>query len=199
MKSNNHGYRALYVAATLSDTKKEKKSQALQALQGAGASDIHRNKRKHWCGRLACPKCGICRVVWGQSVEKKGNYTCRRCVTRPFGAQTGAYKRGWHLSRGYRVTQVPRGHWLACMGSGKSHTILQHRLVMAEHLGRPLESWEHVHHKNGNKQDNRVVNLTIMSRDTHRVVEQLVSENKKLKRTIICLTQRLARAKVYSQ
>lgn len=44
---------------------------------------------------------------------------------------------------------------------------LAHRVIMERHIGRPLLSSELVHHKNGDKRDNRIDNLEILTAKEH--------------------------------
>ena len=45
--------------------------------------------------------------------------------------------------------------------------VLEHRLVVERNLGRYLKKNEVVHHLNGVKDDNRLKNLSLMTRHTH--------------------------------
>jgi HNH endonuclease len=82
----------------------------------------------------------------------------------------GMCRSHYHLVRRYGDPHARRH---AKAGSGYRTTdgyvvvgrtrILQHRMVMEEHLGRPLAPGETVHHINGVKHDNRLENLELWS------------------------------------
>jgi len=64
---------------------------------------------------------------------------------------------GWN-NHGYWVVPVPADErWLA----DGERRMAEHRLVMARALDRPLYSDEVVHHRNGDRTDNRLVNLEL--------------------------------------
>lgn len=51
--------------------------------------------------------------------------------------------------------------------SSKDGYIREHRFIMAQHLGRLLEPWEDVHHIDGNKLNNDISNLEVLTRSEH--------------------------------
>jgi len=71
--------------------------------------------------------------------------------------------RGFYRHGGYKFIYVP-----PCDRVKKSKVYQQeHRMVMEEHIGRRLRDDEIVHHINAVRDDNRVENLTIVTRTNH--------------------------------
>jgi len=80
-------------------------------------------------------------------------------------------KRVMLLTKGGRVRTNEGYIYKRCIGHPKAtkrgHYVLEHRLVMEKELGRYLLKGEDVHHRNGNKKDNRIENLMLMTHNKH--------------------------------
>ena len=94
----------------------------------------------------------------GMAGPMNPNYGRVGAMTGRGGEDHPGWKGGRKNQRGYILVWIPAGHPMAEMRS-KAGYILEHRLVMAERLGRVLAPEEIVHHKNGIKDDNRIENL----------------------------------------
>ena len=157
-----------------------------------------------------CPDCGKERWVILRPSTSSGISRCQSCC----GKQTGSLSQGkmensphWKGGRGdytykpyiyIRISDTdpfyPMSTHQGRCGGGE---ILEHRLIMARHLNRMLTRKEHVHHKNGDKTDNRLENLELVSPANHSLYDVMCShcsvrtENRRLKAEIKRLTAQL--------
>ena len=117
--------------------------------------------------KVKCPDCGILHDVshknyYAQAKGKRGlSFRCRKCGQ----LRAAKTRRNPNLKRmvnGYINFYRPENE----MANKRGH-VPEHRLIMSQKINRPLSSKEHVHHKDGNKLNNSINNLEIMSKHKH--------------------------------
>lgn len=133
-------------------------------LQVLGPSDkrVYGNIRWH----CKCD-CGNESIVFGSSLRAGKTKSCG-CLTiersrSRRGSLSSAWKGGRRVEAGYIILTVDDASKYR-LGAKKQNEIQEHVKVMSEYLGRPLITQESVHHKNGNRADNRLENLELWSK-----------------------------------
>lgn len=75
------------------------------------------------------------------------------------------YHKGYIITwNGYKQVKAPIDHPY----KDRAGYIREHRLVMEQYLGRYLEPNEEVHHLDGNKLNNDIDNLVVLTKQEHR-------------------------------
>jgi len=106
----------------------------------------------------ACLGCGKPQwVAYRKSKGKPETVRCQSCAG--LHRYEGVAKRKYQV-RGYTWVKLDKDDFFYPMVQ-KDGYVREHRLIMAKHLGRCLQPWETVHHKNGDKHDNRIENLEL--------------------------------------
>lgn len=150
-----------------------------------------------------CPKCNIKRWTLRRNLlYSMKTLLCGKCKSKEsvkvmnkkrkilIGKEHPGWKGGTLNGRGYYIVTIKKDEPFFDMAVGSLHgnrkRILEHRLIMAKHLGRSLKSYEVVHHKNKIKTDNRIENLEIVnSRLEHACYNQMEVYIEKLEKKII--------------
>lgn len=138
----------------------------------------HYNKVNKPKGRKYIPKqseipSGLCECACGNKTNiAKTTYTHLRHFkgyplpylrghgSKKLGSDSNQWKGGRTKTKEGYVLIKSHGHPYA----RSNNYVSEHRLVMEKHLGRYLEPYEQVHHKDGNKANNVVSNLELWTR-----------------------------------
>lgn len=137
-----------------------------------------------WQACEDCDKKRWVRCIWG----KPERTICPSCAGRRSHPRTGGSRANG--SSAYISVRLQPDDFFYPMAR-KDGLVFEHRLVMARHLNRCLLPWEVVHHKNGNKKDNRLEMLELLSGNSKHN-KLLNREIKRLQRRVAELEQALA-------
>ncbi len=141
--------------------------------------EIKRGAESSYFTWVKCPSCGKERWVRCSKEHRLHRHSpsCHKCTMKlmladKFGSGHPCWKGGRVIDKkgGYVYIWLNKDNFFVPMitrRTGHGGYVGEHRLMMAKHLGRCLSSWEAVHHRNGIKDDNRLENLELSTRNAH--------------------------------
>lgn len=136
----------------------KKSGQALCSTTCRGRFVTKHRGKGEWRTTKPCLECGETFMP----TRANGIFCSRTCVNRHTARTRKSTKGFVRAPKGYILLYQPK-HPMASRGG----YVMEHRLKMAEHLGRMLTKDEVVHHVNGVTDDNRLENLVLMTRAGH--------------------------------
>lgn len=180
---------------------KQDREKTINALKAKG----YEIKTGEQLGKIASYKyqryikrtCACGEISWILLIgDKPANNRCRICAGKARrGPNSGKWKGGRReTTEGYIEIYLASDDFFYPMVN-KRNTVMEHRLIMAKHLGRCLHLWEIVHHKGTkypkdskkNKQDNRIENLQLVTDERHQQITIMENRIKHLEARVTLL------------
>jgi hypothetical protein len=141
-------------------------------MYNMGDVALGKNIGKNGNYKYILAECSDCKEQRWVLLHKSGNPVSERCATcwiKGLAGESNHMWRGGRISvgkKGYIMLLLQPGSFYFSMADTKNY-VYEHRLVMAQHLGRCLHTFESVHHKNGKRADNRIENLELSQKGAH--------------------------------
>jgi len=144
-------------------------------------------RRPNQLVKVPNPRCRPCWREWNRQRDMSHLWTPETIQKRKrYGPENPCWRGGRYVEpeKGYVMVRCPPEFQPMARQNGY---VLEHRLVVAQHLERCLVSGEVVHHRNGDLEDNRPENLRLYSSHQAHYSQQhaaeIAAENSRTGRT----------------
>ena len=166
----------------LADAKQKFKGQ--QTIEKFGSiidwDSLHLERKQKHSRRFVNVICGKCKqphLVDFHNLMKQIRYPfytgcCKKCSSNFTWLEEGrpCPERRKINSNGYIKLWKPENPM-----ADKRGEVYEHRFIMSQILGRPLQKWEHVHHKDNNRANNSPENLELATNDQNQSMRDMIT------------------------